>query len=226
MIGRSRPMRPRPLRASGDRWLFGYADVLTLLFACFVGLYATAQEPAATPASVTPPVVVAVAEIPAVPEAPEVPEAFTRLAEVTDGLPALELAADTRGLVMSLPEVGTFAPGRTELSAGAEAVLSRIADQLRDLPNEIRVEGHTDDVPIRTSVFASNWELSTLRATMVVRFLIAKGLSPERLSALGYADTRPRAAAGTAEGRARNRRVDIIVPDRLVPRADQAPEAR
>ena len=89
-----------------------------------------------------------------------------------------------------------------------------MADQLRPLPNQIRVEGHTDDVPIHTPLFASNWELSTARATTVVQLLIeAGGLDPARLAAAGYAEYRPRLPNDSSDHRARNRRVDIVVLD-------------
>jgi chemotaxis protein MotB len=88
-----------------------------------------------------------------------------------------------------------------------------LAGPLRALPNLVRVEGHTDDVPIHTVMF-SNWELSTGRATRVVQFLIDEGgLEPSRFAAAGYAEHRPRLPNDSPESRARNRRVDIVVLD-------------
>ncbi len=129
-------------------------------------------------------------------------------------LPGLELGASTRGLVISLPEAGSFPPGQADLSPRAQAVMRDLATTLRHYPNQIRVEGHTDDIPIHTPRFASNWELSTARATRVVQFLIDEGgLDPVRLAAAGYGEFRPRVPNTTAEARARNRRVDIVVLD-------------
>ena len=89
-----------------------------------------------------------------------------------------------------------------------------LADRLSALPNPIRVEGHTDDIPIHTSLFASNWELSTARATRVVQFLIEAGaIEPARLAATGYAEYRPRLPNDSSDARARNRRVDILILD-------------
>jgi chemotaxis protein MotB len=116
--------------------------------------------------------------------------------------------------VISLPEAGSFPAGRAELSAQARNVMLDLAQELRALPNLIRVEGHTDDVPIHTPQFASNWELSTARATTVVQYLIeAGGLDPARLAAAGYAEYRPRLSNDSPDARARNRRVDIVVLD-------------
>jgi len=211
-------LRARTLRASGDRWLFGYADIVTLLFACFAALYATRLAPVA--AAPAPP-----AQAPIVPVQPQTPSvvdhrAFdleAQLAQVVgrEGtLGGIEISDTTRGLVISLPEAGSFSPGRAELSADGRRVIAELAATLNGLPNQVRVEGHTDDTPIHGGAFASNWELSTARATDVVQFLIeACGFDPARLSAAGYAEYRPRVANDSIDGRARNRRVDIVVLD-------------
>lgn len=214
---------PHAIRASGDRWLFGYADIVTLLFACFASLYAVRATPAAAPEAAPPP---APAARPAVP-AP-VPSALEQALESVLGrdgtLPGIEVASSMRGLVISLPEAGSFPAGRAELSTGARTVMLDLAQELRGLPNLIRVEGHTDDVPIHTPQFASNWELSTARATTVVQYLIeAGGVDPARLGAAGYAEYRPRLSNDTPDARARNRRVDIVVLD---PAAASAEEPR
>jgi len=205
---------PHALRASGDRWLFGYADVVTLLFACFASLYAARL---AQPLAAESPTHIEVTPVPAVPVTPP-PAALEQALAVMLGregiLPGVEVANSTRGLVISLPEAGSFPAGRAELSAQASAVMFDLAQELRGLPNLIRVEGHTDNVPIHTAQFASNWELSTARATTVVQYLIeAGGLDPARLAAAGYAEYRPRLSNDSLDARARNRRVDIVVLD-------------
>ena len=84
---------------------------------------------------------------------------------------------------------------------------------LSETPSNIRIEGHTDNVPIHNARFASNWDLSTTRATTTVRLLVTEyGFSPQRLAAAGYAEYRPIANNATAAGRAMNRRVDIVIP--------------
>jgi chemotaxis protein MotB len=214
------------LRASGDRWLFGYADIVTLLFACFASLYATGLTPALQAVSVPVREVSVPAGETSVPAAeptggqshfvsgdrPLLEEALERRLDTNPGLPGVEIVPDRRGLVISLPEAGSFAPGRTELSSSAQLAILDLALELAQVPNLVRVEGHTDDVPIRTAEFVSNWDLSTARATRVVRLLIDDGgLDPARLSAAGYAEHRPRQPNADAAARARNRRVDIVV---------------
>lgn len=104
-----------------------------------------------------------------------------------------------------------FDRGSAQLKSGGEALLAELARLLRQQTVTISVEGHTDDVPIHNARFASNWELSTARATAVTRQLVAHALDPTRVRAVGHADTRPRADNATAEGRARNRRVTVVL---------------
>jgi chemotaxis protein MotB len=118
---------------------------------------------------------------------------------------------ESRGLTISLPETGFFGTGSADISSSAQPVANEIAELLRGIPNRILVEGHSDNVPIRSGPYRSNWELSTARATGVVRMLIEMGFAPERLSAAGYAEFRPVATNDTPDGRAQNRRVDLVV---------------
>lgn len=116
------------------------------------------------------------------------------------------------GLVVSLREIGFFDSGSAALRPGAEATLKQIADVLSGLPEGIRIEGHTDNVPIHNAGFPSNWELSTARATEIVKLFVTRyQFDPARLQASGYAEYHPVASNGTAEGRALNRRVDIVI---------------
>jgi chemotaxis protein MotB len=116
------------------------------------------------------------------------------------------------GLVISLKEIGFFDSGSATVRTEALGAIARLADVLRQRLEELRIEGHTDNVPIHTVKFASNWELSTSRATEMITLLIGKfGLSPERLSAAGYAQFHPAASNDTAAGRAQNRRLDIVI---------------
>jgi len=122
------------------------------------------------------------------------------------------LKAHREGLVISLREIGFFDSGSAELRPTSEDAVRRIAEMLSAQPNDIRIEGHTDNVPIHNSHFASNWELSTARATEMIRLFITHYNFPAtRLSAAGYAEYHPVAANQSAEGRAQNRRVDIVV---------------
>ncbi|QOX80401.1 OmpA family protein [Trichlorobacter lovleyi] len=122
------------------------------------------------------------------------------------------LSITQRGLVISLKEAGFFDSGSAKLKQASVATLQGIAEGLQQYANRFRVEGHTDSVPIRSSEFRSNWELSTARATNVIHFLVdSASFSPEALSAVGYGEYQPLVANDTPEQRAKNRRVDIVV---------------
>jgi chemotaxis protein MotB len=118
-----------------------------------------------------------------------------------------------RGLVIRLlTDRVLFDSGAAELKPAATPVLSKVADILRrEGSHQVMVEGHTDTVPISGSLFPTNWELSTARASRVVRFLIGGGVSQRRLSASGYAALHPLATNATSGGRSRNRRVEIVL---------------
>jgi chemotaxis protein MotB len=114
------------------------------------------------------------------------------------------------GLVISLHEAGFFASGSAEVRTASIPMLSILAKTLPTGP--LRIEGHTDNVPIHTAQFASNWELSTARSTAIARVLLEHGpINPVNLSAAGYAEFHPVASNATEDGRTQNRRVDIIL---------------
>ena len=130
----------------------------------------------------------------------------------------VKLKARREGLVVSLREIGFFKSGAATVKRESEPAVARIAAVLAPRANQLRIEGHTDNVPIRTVRFASNWELSTARATEMVKLFVTRyGFTPERLAAAGYAEFHPVAGNDTAEGRGLNRRVDIVV---LVPHSE------
>ena len=223
-------------RGGHDRWLLSYADLVTLLLAVFTTLYAAstldAEKLARVESSVreafdAPPVVAA-----ASPRGAVVPPVtvvagqvaqealrlrlFKQLKEALR-LERVDIQRDARGLVVSLPEEAAFPVGRTDMSAEARSVIARIADTVGAEANAVRIEGHTDNVPIRTARYTSNWELSTARASAVVAYLVqSEGFDPTRLSAAGYGEFHPRVANDTPINRARNRRIDIVILD--VPR--------
>jgi chemotaxis protein MotB len=114
-------------------------------------------------------------------------------------------------LEITLQDSMLFASGEAAVTEGAYGLLAQIAAILREQDNPVRVEGFTDNVPIRTPRFASNWELSSARAAAVVQVLIGKGLSPAKLMAAGYGEFQPVASNATLEGRATNRRVVLMV---------------
>ena len=120
---------------------------------------------------------------------------------------------EPRGLVVSIVADNLmFDPGRATVRADGAAILRHIATALQAVPNAVAVEGHTDDVPINNARFRSNWELSTARATEVLRYLVDDlGLPAGRVSASGYGEQRPIDGTASPEGRARNRRVELVV---------------
>ena len=126
------------------------------------------------------------------------------------------------GLIISVEEKLLFASGKTDFRPGATEVLTRLGAQLKKVPNPIQINGHTDNVPIHTAQFPSNWHLSSARAIKTAEYLIMNEHMPmQRIHVAGYADTQPAADNSTPEGRAKNRRVEVL----LVRGAAKAPEA-
>ncbi|MGD0152369.1 MAG: flagellar motor protein MotB [Thermacetogeniaceae bacterium] len=122
------------------------------------------------------------------------------------------VSVEQRGLVVSIQDTILFVSGSASLTPEAGSIITKIGMTLKPLPNFIRIEGHTDNMPIHNQQFPSNWELSVARATNVVQELITQcGISPGRLSATGYGEYRPVAANDTDEHRQINRRVDILI---------------
>ncbi len=116
-----------------------------------------------------------------------------------------------RGITVEINASVLFASGEAVLQPASIEALTAVARVLAQVDNPIQVEGHTDNVPIRSAAFPSNWELSSARAASVVRLLTEHGVAPARLVAIGYADNRPLDTNATPEGRARNRRVNILI---------------
>lgn len=243
-----------------ERWLITYADLITLLLAFFVIMYAMSsvdatkyemmakslevalgmektgqglvadmsgqqqgndrstakkegenKKRAESPA----PKVDALVDMKEAKENRELSYMMKRIKEYTDEkkiVGNLSTTTDGRGLVVNLSDSVLFESGKADLSPKAKGILDAIADILLDSEKHIKVEGHTDNVPIRNERYPSNWQLSTDRATNVIMYWIEK--HPEasgRLSAAGYGEHRTIAKNDTAAGRAKNRRVDIIV---------------
>jgi len=130
--------------------------------------------------------------------------------EVATHTVSIQMGRD--GLVISLREAGFFASGSATPMPQTLPTLRRLASSLSHAPYDLRIEGHTDNVPIHTGEFDSNWELSSARATRIARiFLEMNAMPADRLSAAGYAQYHPVASNDTPEGRAQNRRVDLVV---------------
>jgi chemotaxis protein MotB len=124
-------------------------------------------------------------------------------------------------MVIEMASAILFRSGRAELSSEGEETLTQVAEVLRTIPNRhFQVAGHTDNIPVRRSRFGSNWELSTARATTVVQYLQEAGVDPSFLSAAGYSEFAPSGSNDSEEGRAQNRRIEIV----LMPNLDELPD--
>lgn len=212
-----------------ERWLVTYADMITLLLVFFIVLYALSSRISGEKFDALASSLATSIKKTATPK-PSDKYAFqkddskqTRKFKATadavlesiiktDPKSDVKIDIDQRGLVVSLIDTSFFDGGSASIKPGGAAVLRKVAATFKGLPNDIRVEGHTDSIPIRTARFPSNWELSSARGTAVARFLIDKVRLPgHRISVGAFADNKPVASNGTAEGRKRNRRVDIII---------------
>lgn len=135
----------------------------------------------------------------------------------------LRVTQNARGVSVEINASELFAPGEATFNQNADQALKLVASLLKDDTHLIQVEGHTDNVPINTSLFASNWELSSARASSVVRMFVENGLPETRLTAVGHAANKPVAKNDDAEGRARNRRVEITILTGIVDTALMKP---
>jgi len=241
-------------RVTHDRWLVSYADFITLLFAFFVVLFATAKADQKKQTEVAHAIDAAFKSLGIFPDASRKParnvnptggkepapipmyivmgEDVLSPAKVKDDLENLRRDLSQRlsnqvaqhtvsiqmgrdGLVISLREAGFFDSGSATPRRETLPTLRQIAVSLSRTPYDLRVEGHTDNVPVHTATFDSNWELSSARATHIARlFLDLRAMPADRLSAAGYAEFHPVASNATPEGRAANRRVDLVVMPR------------
>jgi chemotaxis protein MotB len=217
--------------ANQDRWLVSYADFMTLLFALFVVLFASSHHDNETihrvsssvkngfrdmsPFSPTPNSPHPIAEHKIIPPTSDAIELQDKLRgalgkEIEHQQVGLKMTPE--GFVISLHELGFFESGQAQLLPGATATIKRIAAILTQYGLDMRIEGHSDDIPIHNAAFASNWDLSTARATTVAMMLLNDaGLDPQRLSIAGYGQYHPATSNATPEGRRANRRVDIVV---------------
>jgi chemotaxis protein MotB len=138
----------------------------------------------------------------------------------------IEIRLESRGLVLSLHQAAFFPSGEDTVDPATYKTIEKIAGNMRELPNPIRLEGHTDAIPIHTSRFRSNWELSTARAIAMLELFATRYQVPSnRFAVAGHADTVPVASNVTEEGRARNRRVDVVILNKEVLTKVPAPAA-
>lgn len=227
-----------------ERWLISYADMITLLMVFFIVLFSMSSLDSTKYRAIAESFAAALGGGPA--KAPPISEDGMPTAPKPDpssSNPAIDPEADKedlakkieeavkdaglemevkvitdeRGVVLILTNSLLFKEGDAQILPAGLSVLSRLTPLLSKQDKPLVIEGHTDSQPIATPRFPSNWELSTTRATQVLRFLLGRGVSSKDLTAAGYADTHPRASNSTAQGQSDNRRVEIILvvkPDR------------
>jgi chemotaxis protein MotB len=238
-------------QTNSDRWLVSYADLMTLMLAFFVVLFASSYRDAQTFHRLSEAIHIGFQQLGAFsggekekgvaypnlpPDAsqytPQVRhpqaqaqvgdasavdlEALQKQIQMAIGAELKNHEVETRvtpeGFVISLKELGFFSSGQAGLVTPAAGKIERIARVLAEHGLELRIEGHSDDQPIHSSQFDSNWELSTARAMAVMKFLVEKdGFDPRKISVAGYGQYRPIADNSTPEGRRANRRVDLVV---------------
>ena len=241
-MARKKHAKPHEEEAS-EAWLLPYSDLMTLLLSLFIALFAISQtdaskmqalaqafsaafnmgEPsffegmgpstsinAATTTGQDSANSAYMKENENLQEAQEKLEQYIKENNLQDQV-STELSEE--GLMIRLKEKALFASGSAELQEQAEQIVPVIAGLLASLPERVTISGHTDNMPISTAQFPSNWELSSARAVSLMRGLmgVQPSLNPARFSALGYSEYRPIASNDTEEGRAQNRRVEVFI---------------
>jgi chemotaxis protein MotB len=217
-----------------DRWLLTYSDLITLLLAFFVMLYVFSTQDKGKYNAMT-------TELKAIFSGgtrymddgghtgtgtlesssyrltneqikKKLEEEIARTGDAASIQKNISIITDERGVVIRIMDQAFYDLGSADLKATARETLDKVAPVIKPLLNDIRIEGHTDNVPISTAGYRSNWELSVRRATEVVRYLIENsGFPPQRISAAGYAEYRPLVDNDSDANRATNRRIEIIV---------------
>jgi chemotaxis protein MotB len=232
-----------------ERWLVSYADFITLLFAFFVVMYAISSvnegkyrvfsssllrafDPRGTQPAATSDAAPVLQPLPLVQRRAAVAlrrekEYMTGIARSLQRLLAplvsegkVRVTQNGRGVSVEINASVLFAPGEAKLTEESGQALKVVAVLLKDDSHAIQVEGHTDNIPINNPIFPSNWELSAMRASSVVRLFIDSGVAEARLTAVGHGANLPVGTNDTPEGRARNRRVAVTIlsglPDQVV----------
>ncbi|HID10828.1 MAG TPA: flagellar motor protein [Candidatus Latescibacteria bacterium] len=194
-----------------EDWQLSYGDMVTLLLTFFVVVVAMSQVNLGVLEEIGASMRQAIrgGELRPRYSLSELVEDVKRMIEEEELQGQVDVGITPQGIAINLKGAVLFDLGSAELKPQAFPLLTKLAGKLKALPYRVSVEGHTDDLPIHTQRFPSNWELSAARAASVVRFFIQQGIPKERLQAVGLADTQPRAPNTSPEDRAKNRRVVI-----------------
>ncbi len=216
-----------------ERWVISYADFVTLLFAFFVVLFATSNADRAKARAVSEAVRAAFSEKTAVGAQDPINVSKAGNAKVQQppkedlssteallrrqlkdeiGKGEIELRRESRGLVISFKQAGIFDSGEATVKGTALPAMAKLSAAMEQIPNQVRLEGHTDNQPIYNDHFKNNWELSSARSIAFLQIITGKFNMPlRRLAVSGYADVVPIADNSTETGKARNRRVDVVI---------------
>lgn len=211
-----------------ERWMVSYADFVTLLFCFFTAMYAISNVDSNKLGKFVDSMrsafnvggergnAISVIEgvqvfIPADVEVEsDIKDTLGTLISSSQG--SINVKRDSRGVVISVADKYFYETGSADLKENSRDVLDKIASALLQYPHMIRIEGHTDNVPIHNNRFPSNWELSASRAINVAKyFMESHNIQPGRISTIGYSQYKPVASNDTPDGRAKNRRVDIVI---------------
>ena len=204
---------PAPLHEedSGQEWLTTYGDMMTLLMTFFVLLFSMS--------TLDPVKLQRFGDSLGQHEGSRIKTKRVSLTEINKSVRKLvkeqklmsqvKVTMSARGVTLGIASDLAFETGSAQLSQKIKDFLIKLVPTMKQATYAIAVEGHTDNVPIKSDIYPSNWELSAARASAVIRYLISKGVPANKFRAIGFADTRPKASNATPEGRAKNRRVDI-----------------
>lgn len=207
------------MRTDEEDWMLTYSDMITLLFSFFVLLVGISQFDAVKFERVAKSLEKSVGNKTTEEEGISLPVIYSNLHKIVneEGLAEkAEVSYSPRGVVIRFKGNVLFPTGSAELSKDTYTLFNKLAEEIKSKPYKVDVEGHTDSRPISTSLFPSNWELSSARASSVVRYLLNCQVQPEKLRAVGFADTHPLRANYDENGndipanQAYNRRVEII----------------
>jgi len=191
-----------------DRWMVSYLDVLTILLILFVAMAAQSLH-SAPPAQASKPAVV--------PDAgPPIPAPSAAQIAIKQELEQnhLDVQFDSRGVVVSLPQALLFSPGEDRINASALATVAAVGDELSRIPNNVRLVGHADAVPIHNRRFSNNWELAAARGLRLLELLSSQyRIAESRLSVESHGSYDAKSTNDTPDGRASNRRVEIVILD-------------
>ena len=200
-----KPNYLQPETASRDRWMISYLDVLTILLIFFIAIAAKSLEPP-KPVAAPKTFQIVLPDPVAIPSRKPIQEQLDHY--------GLDWHAEARGLVITLPQAILFAQGKASVNAAALPTIDQIADVLQKVPNKINLAGHADPVPIHNRRFKNNWELAAARSLELLDLLTTRyGLAESRFSVASYGSNDPKNSNDTPDGRAGNRRVEIVILD-------------